>query len=140
MFRLCPQTNEPREDLTRSPGCGLVDKGYPQAVDKETVHSLCTELSTDRPQAAASCPQRSWASPHVCPLFGNSARVLTGSSERRHTKVPERPVGNGAKPGDGAGENSPLPVHGVCRTFCSPQKAQVVHRLRPQGRWTKYRL
>ena len=140
LSRLCPQADGVREDLTRSPGCGFVDEGCPQAVDKKMIHSLCTELSTDCPQAAAGCPQRSSASPHVCPLFGNPPRVLTGSSERRHTKVPRHPVGNGAEPGDGPGENSPRPVHGVCRTFCSPQKTPVVHRLRPQGRWTKYRL
>ncbi|OQR60665.1 hypothetical protein B6E66_28065 [Streptomyces maremycinicus] len=139
MSRLCPQALPVRDHRTRSPGCGFVDEGCPQVVDKEMIHRLCTKLSTGNPQDVARCPQRSPASPHVCPLFGNLTRLLTGSSERRHTKVPGWPVGKTGKPGDAAGENSPQPVHGVCRTFCSPQKAPVVHRLRPQARWIKFR-
>ncbi|OQD53336.1 hypothetical protein BM536_027980 [Streptomyces phaeoluteigriseus] len=140
MSRSCPQAPRVKENRGRSPGCGLVDKSFPQPVDSFFVHRLCTKLSTGNPQAAAGCPQRSAASPHGCPLFGNQTRLLTGSSERRHTKLPEWAVGKPGKPGDAPGEKSPLPVHGVCRTFCSPQKTRVVHRLRPQDRWIKYRL
>ncbi|QEU66981.1 hypothetical protein CP966_18290 [Streptomyces galilaeus] len=140
MSRSCPQATSVKENRGRSSGCGFVDKSFPQPVDGSAVHRLCTKLSTGNPQAAAGCPQRSPASPHGCPLFGNVRRLLTGSSERRHTKVPRGPVGKTAKPGDGPGEKSPLPVHGVCRTFCSPQKTRVVHRLRPQGQWIKYRV
>ena len=104
MSRLCPQARLVIDHQTRSGGCGLVDKRSPQAVDEEMIHRLCTELSTDDPQAAAGCPQRSPASPHLCPLFGNTTRLLTVSSERRHTKVPGWAVGKVGKAGDGAGE------------------------------------
>ncbi len=137
LSRSCPQGRQTGDDRARSTGCGFVDKRSPQAVDRTMIHSLCTKLSTDDPQAGPACPQRSCTSPHACPLFGNVTRPLTGSSERRHTKVPRGPVGKTGKPGDGAGDNSVQPVHGVCRTFCSPQKPRVVHRLRPQGQWTK---
>lgn len=123
----------------RSGGCGFVDKGSPQTVDEEVIHKLCTKLSTDNPQAGPGCPQRSAASPHGCPLFGNTTRLITVSSERRHTKLPGRAVGKPVKAGDEPGEKSPQAVHGVCRTFCSPQNPGVVHCLRPQGRWTKSR-
>ncbi|TKT01746.1 hypothetical protein E4U91_17670 [Streptomyces lasalocidi] len=139
MSRSCPQTGLLRDHQPRSGGCGFVDEGSPQTVDDAVIHSLCAKLSTGGPQAGAGCPQRSPASPHGCPLFGNAARLLTVSSERRHTKVPGWAVGKAGKPGDAAGEKSPRPVHGVCRTFRSPQKPRVVHRLRPQARWTKFR-
>ncbi len=138
LSRLCPQAPGVRDDQTRSGGCGSVDERYPQAGDESVIHRLGTELSTDNPQAGAGCPQRSSASPHRCPLFGNATRHLTVSSERRHTKVPGWAVGKAGKAGDGAGEKWPSAVHGVCRTFRSPQKPEVVHRRRPQGRWTKF--
>ncbi|QEV68991.1 hypothetical protein CP983_21510 [Streptomyces chartreusis] len=137
MSRLCPQPPLLKDDRTRSTACGFVDERSPQTVDSEKIHRLCMKLSTDNPQAGASCPQRSPASPHRCPLFGNATRLLTGSSERRHTKVPGWPVGKVGKAGDGTGEKSAQAVHGVCRTFRSPQKHPVVHCRRPQGRWTK---
>ncbi|OPG09401.1 hypothetical protein B1R27_06485 [Streptomyces sp. GKU 895] len=127
-----------KDHQARSSGCGFVDERSPQTVDDEKIHRLCIELSTGNPQAEPGCPQRSPASPHGCPLFGNATRLLTVSSERRHTKVPGWGVGNAGKAGDAAGENSAQPVHGVCRTFCSPQTPRVVHRLRPQGPWTKF--
>lgn len=139
LSRSCPQGRSMRHYQARSIGCGFVDKRSPHPVDEKVFHRVWTKFSTDNPQAEAGCPQRSPASPHVCPLFGNTGPLLTGSSERRHTKVPRGPVGKSAKPGDGAGDNSAPPVHGVCRTFCSPQKPRVVHRLHPQGQWTKSR-
>ena len=138
LSRSCPQAPRVRDDQTRSGACGFVDKRYPQAVDGSLIPSLWIKLSTDNPQAGAGCPQRSPASPHRCPLFGNATRHLTVSSERRHTKVPGWAVGKAGKAGDGAGEKWPSAVHGVCRTFRSPQKPEVVHRRRPQGRWTKF--
>ena len=138
LSRSCPQAPRVRDHQTRSGACGFVDKRSPQAVDKSVIHRLGTNLSTDNPQAGAGCPQRSPASPHRCPLFGNATRHLTVSSERRHTKVPGWAVGKVGKAGDGAGEKWPSAVHGVCRTFRSPQKPEVVHRRRPQGRWTKF--
>ncbi|QCD56974.1 hypothetical protein CEB94_20560 [Streptomyces hawaiiensis] len=140
MSRSCPQGRLSNDHQTSSGACGFVDERSPQAVDDGMIHRLCTELSTGRPQAGGHCPQQSAASPHACPLFGNATRLLTGSSERRHTKVPGWAVGKVGKAGDSAGENSPHPVHGVCRTFCSPQIRPVVHRLRPQGQWTKFPL
>ncbi len=140
LSRSCPQGCPMGHYQARSIGCGFVDKRSPQAVDEAVIHRLWTKFSTGNPQAAVGCPQRSSASPHACPLFGNTRPLLTGSSERRHIKVPRGPVGKTGKPGDEAGENSALPVHGVCRTFCSPQKPRVVHRLHPQGQWTKSRL
>ncbi|AZQ36044.1 hypothetical protein EJ357_23285 [Streptomyces cyaneochromogenes] len=137
MSRLCPQEPRLKDHQTRSPGCGFVDERSPQTVDRAEIHRLCRKLSTGNPQAGASCPQRSPASPHACPLFGNATRLITGSSERRHTKLPGWAVGKMGKAGDGVGEKSPRPVHGVCRTFRSPQKRSVVHRLRPQPPWTK---
>ncbi|AZS86171.1 hypothetical protein ELQ87_19260 [Streptomyces griseoviridis] len=138
MSRSCPQAPRVRDHRTRSGACGLVDKRFPQPVDRVLVHRLCTELSTGDPQVRARCPQRSRASPQSCPLFGNATRLLTGSSERRHTKVPGWAVGKPGKPGDAPGENPPSPVHGVCRTFRSPQRGPVFHRLRPQDQWTKF--
>ncbi|OQQ17282.1 hypothetical protein B0675_09245 [Streptomyces sp. M41(2017)] len=140
MSRSCPQDSLLKDHQTRSTACGFVDEDSPQAVDEEKIHRVWTELSTGGPQAGARCPQRSPASPHHCPLFGNATRDLTGSSERRHTKVPDWAVGNGGKAGDGAGEKWPQAVHRVCRTFRRPQRSLVVHRLRPQGQWTKNRL
>lgn len=140
LSRSCPQGCPMGHYQARSVGCGFVDKRSPQAVDETVIHRLWTKFSTGNPQAEAGCPQRSSASPHACPLFGNTGPLLTGSSERRHIKVPRGPVGKTGKPGDEAGENSAPPVHGVCRTFCSPQKPLVVHRLRPQDQWTKSRL
>ncbi|NHI08492.1 hypothetical protein STPH2_3856 [Streptomyces sp. KO7888] len=140
LSRSCPQARLVRDHQGRSAPCGFVDERSPQAVDEEMIHRLCIQLSTGNPQAGGSCPQRSPASPHACPLFGNATRPVTASSERRHTRLPGWAVGNVGKAGDGAGEKSPLPVHGVCRTFCSPQTGPVVHRLRPQGPWTKFVL
>ncbi|RZB18497.1 hypothetical protein StrepF001_15650 [Streptomyces sp. F001] len=138
MSRSCPQPGLLKDHQTRSSGCGSVDEGSPQTVDRQVIHRLCTELSTGHPQAGAGCPQWCLPSPQLCPLFGNTTRLLTGPSERRHTKLPGWAVGNMGKAGDGAGENSPHPVHGVCRTFRSPQKCSVVHRLGPQAPWTKF--
>lgn len=90
-----------------------------------------------RPTGSAALPT---ASPHPCPLFGNETPRLTASSERRHTDEVGWPVGNVGKAGDGAGEKSPRAVHRMCRTFGRPQKHRVVHRLRPQARWTKKRV
>lgn len=140
LSRSRPQARLVRDHQGRSAPCGFVDEGSPQAVDDEMIHRLCIQLSTGNPQAGAGCPQRSPASPHVCPLFGNATRPVTASSERRHTRLPGWAVGNVGKAGDGSGEKSPLPVHGVCRTFCSPQKSPVVHGLRPQAPWTKFML
>ncbi|AZM80159.1 hypothetical protein D1J63_18360 [Streptomyces sp. KPB2] len=140
LSRSRPQARLVRDHQGRSAPCGFVDEGSPQAVDDEMIHRLCIQLSTGNPQAGAGCPQRSPASPHVCPLFGNATRPVTASSERRHTRLPGWAVGNVGKAGDGSGEKSPLPVHGVCRTFCSPQTSLVVHGLRPQGPWTKFML
>ncbi|OXS33709.1 hypothetical protein CHR28_18690 [Streptomyces sp. XY006] len=140
MSRSCPQGALSKDHQTSSAGCGLVDERSPQTVDEAVIHRLCTKLSTGCPQAGGGCPQRSAASPHGCPLFGNPTRLLTGSSERRHTKVPGWAVGKVGKPGDGTGENSPPPVHGVCRTFRSPQRRRVVHRRHPQAPWTKFPL
>jgi len=140
LSRSCPQASLVRDHQGRSGPCGFVDEGSPQAVDEEMIHRLCIPLSTGNPQAGGGCPQRSPASPHACPLFGNVTRPVTASSESRHTRLPGWAVGNVGKAGDGAGEKSPLPVHGVCRTFCSPQIRPVVHRLRPQDPWTKFLL
>ncbi|AQS72070.1 hypothetical protein B1H29_18595 [Streptomyces pactum] len=140
LSRSCPQARVLRDHQGRSAPCGSVDESSPQPVDNKMVHRLCIKLSTGNPQAGACCPQRSPASPHACPLFGNVTRPVTASSERRHIKVSGWAVGNTGKAGDGSGEKSPLPVHGVCRTFCSPQIRLVVHRLRPQARWTKFVL
>ncbi|AZM54344.1 hypothetical protein DMA15_18700 [Streptomyces sp. WAC 01529] len=139
LSRRCPQGTLLRDHQARSGGCGFVDEDCPQGVDENLVHRVCAALSTGGPQAQACCPQLSPASPHGCPLFGNVTRPLTGSSERRHTKVVGCPVGKLGKAGDSAGEKWPLPVHRLCRTFRRPQKRRVVHRLRPQGQWIKNR-
>ncbi|KAB1149493.1 hypothetical protein F7R91_06240 [Streptomyces luteolifulvus] len=138
MSRSCPQRPLLKDHQTSSGTCGFVDERSPQTVDEAMIHNLCTELSTGNPQDRPGCPQRIPASPQSCPLFGNPERVLTVSSERRHTKVPGWAVGNTGKAGDGTGENSRQAVHGVCRTFRSPQRPAVVHRFRPQGPWTKF--
>ncbi|POX56920.1 hypothetical protein C3489_03540 [Streptomyces sp. Ru71] len=140
MSRSCPQGRLGERHRRSSGACGSVDEEDPQGVDNSAVHTLCTKLSTGNPQAEPGCPQRSPASPQVCPLFGKATRLLTASSESRHTKLPGWAVGNPGKTGDAAGENSPQPVHGVCRTFRSPQRAPVVHRLHPQAPWTKFPL
>ncbi|GAA1505482.1 hypothetical protein GCM10009730_05810 [Streptomyces albidochromogenes] len=44
------------------------------------------------------------ANPHLCPLFGNETRALTGASESGHTKEAGWAVGNLGKAGDSAGE------------------------------------
>ncbi|KAF5996106.1 hypothetical protein BOG92_034210 [Streptomyces sp. WAC00263] len=137
MSRSCPQGPLLKDHQARSAPCGFVDEDSPQTVDEEKIHRVCTKLSTDDPQAGAGCPQPSPASPHPCPLFGNVTRPITVSSERRHTKVPDWPVGNVGKAGDGSGEKWPEAVHRVCRTFRRPQRPPVVHRLHPQGQWTK---
>ncbi|AYL37049.1 hypothetical protein CNQ36_17485 [Streptomyces fungicidicus] len=139
MSRFFPQARLLRDHQARSTGCGNVDERSPQTVDKARAAQPRVALSTGNPQAEGGCPQRSPTSPHGCPLFGNATRPLTVPSERRHTGLPRGAVGKARKPGDGPGENSPLPVHAMCRTFCSPQRGPVVHCLRPQGRWTKYR-
>ncbi|AYN40428.1 hypothetical protein D9753_17665 [Streptomyces dangxiongensis] len=121
-----------------SEACGFVDERSPQPVDNLRAVNLWTKLSTGNPQAGGGCPQRSAASPHGCPLFGNPMTPVTTSSERRHTMLPDWGVGNPGIPGDTTGENCPHPVGAVCRTFCSPQTGQVVHRLHPQARWIKF--
>jgi len=128
------------EHQGRSTACGFVEKRSPQTVDEAAVHRARFELSTDSPQAEACCPQRTAVFPHLCPLFGNEQTRLTVSSERRHTELPDWPVQNRGKTGDAAGDNYPSPVHGVCRTFVSPQMTPVFHRLRPQDQWTKNSL
>lgn len=98
-----------------------------------------------RPQGVSKVVHRSptgngllpTASPQPCPLFGNETPVLTSSSESRHTRGEDWPVGNRGKAGDEAGENSLCPVYGVCRTFGCPQRPLVIHRFHPQARWTK---
>jgi hypothetical protein len=139
LSRFFPQARLLRDHQGSSAGCGSVDKLSPQAVEKSKAHKPPAELSTGRPQAGASCPQRMPTSPHPCPLFGNPEAPLTASSERRHTTPSDWPVGNMGKPGDASGGNSAQPVNGMCRTLCSPQRPRVVHRSGPQGRWTKYR-
>lgn len=79
------------------------------------------------------------ASPHPCPLFGNTTPAFTARSERRHTKGRGWAVGNLGKTGDSPGEKHHCPVHGVCRTFACPQKRRVVHRCHPQDQWIKNR-
>ncbi|QEV43333.1 hypothetical protein CP978_17430 [Streptomyces nodosus] len=140
MSRSCPQVGPRADDHASSAGCGSVDERSPQTVDDAKIHKARGRLSTDGPQAGAGCPQPFPASPQPCPLFGNPARLLTGPSERRHIKVPGWTVGKVGKAGDAAGEKCPEAVHGVCRTFRSPQRAPVVHRPHPQGPWTKSRL
>lgn len=137
LSRSRPQAVPPKTDPARSAACGLVDERSPQPVDEAKIHRLCTELSTANPQAGAGYPQRSQASPHPCPLFGNVTRLLTGRSERRHTKVSGWAVGKPGKTGDAPGEKCPKAVHGLCRSFCSPQRPLVIHRPHPQGPWTK---
>jgi hypothetical protein len=138
LCRSCPQGSLVRDHQARSTACGLVDERSPQTVDEAKIHRLWTELSTGNPQPAAGCPQRSPASPHACPLFGKETGLLTASSERRHMKLPGWAVGKTGKPGDAVGEKCRPAVHGVCRTFCSPQTGLVVHRLHPQGQWIKF--
>ncbi|PWG13270.1 hypothetical protein DF268_12300 [Streptomyces sp. V2] len=138
MSRLCPQGGGVGDHLGRWEGCGFVDKCFPQGVDNVGVHRVGRKLSTGFPQVGGCFPQGGGGSPQCCPLFGNSARLLTGSSERRHMKVPGWPVGNVGKPGDAAGDNRARSVDGVCRTFRSPQAGWVFHRCRPQGRWIKF--
>jgi hypothetical protein len=140
LSRSHPQAVLFEDDPASSAACGSVDERSPQTVDDARLHRPGTELSTDHPQAAAGCPQRTPTSPHPCPLFGNAARLLTAASERRHTKVSGWAVGNVGKAGDGTGEKCPEAVHGVCRTFCSPQRHLVVHCPYPQGPWTKFGL
>ncbi len=120
-----------------SRACGIVDERSPQTVDNHIVPRPGVAFSTGTPQAGGGCPQQTGASPHGCPLFGNPTPPLTASSERRHRRLPDWVVGNLGIPGDTAGENCPQPVGGVCRTFRSPQRAQVVHCLHPQDQWIK---
>ncbi|QEV56926.1 hypothetical protein CP981_19625 [Streptomyces platensis] len=121
----------------RSAACGFVANLLPQGVDSGFVHRAAAVLSTARPQASRCCPQQSPASPHRCPLFGNTTPALTGPSESRHTKVVGWAVGNVGKAGDGTGEKYLSPVHRVCRTFGGPQNRPLIHGRHPQGRWTK---
>ena len=113
---------------------------YPQGVEKLAVHRVWEKLSTGFPQVGRGFPQGAGGSPHPCPLFGNATHLVTGSSERRHMKVPGWPVGNVGKPGDAVGDNCPHPVDGVCKTFGSPQAPRVIHRLHTQARWIKFGL
>ena len=57
LSRSRPQAVPPRTDPASSAACGFVDERSPQTVDDARLHSLCTELSTARPQAGAGCPQ-----------------------------------------------------------------------------------
>jgi len=122
LSRLCPQGGVVGEDRSRSGGCGIVGNSYPQGVDGGGVHRGVEKLSTGFPQAGGGFPQGGEGSPQPCPLFGNGTRLLTGSSERRHTKVPGWAVGNVGKPGDAVGDKRAHPVDGVWRTFRSPQE------------------
>ncbi|TXL92119.1 hypothetical protein EW053_04245 [Streptomyces sp. IB2014 016-6] len=137
LSRLRPQAGRPELDHARSDPWGFVANSPPQPVDSFLAHRTEVRLSTGGPQAAACCPQLRPASPHRCPLFGNRTRLFTVSSERRHTEVVRDPVGNVGKAGDDPGEKSGCPVHRLCRTFGRPQSDGVVHRRRPQDRWTK---
>ncbi len=89
LSRSCPQPRLVEDHRPRSAPCGFVDERSPQPVDDGMVHRARRTLSTGGPQAGAACPQRSAASPHGCPLFGNATRRLTVPSERRHTKLPD---------------------------------------------------
>lgn len=140
LSRLRPQGLLPILHQARSTAWGFVVNRDPQPVDKESVHSEPSGLSTGNSQDQLSCPQEEPSSPHLCPLFGNTTPLLTAESERRHTEVVDWAVGNRGKAGDGPGEKYPCPVHRVCRTFVCPQKCLVIHGLRPQARWTKNRL
>ncbi|TXS72392.1 hypothetical protein EAO76_17955 [Streptomyces sp. sk2.1] len=134
---LLPQGRLPILHQARSRPWGFVANNHPQPVDKIFVHRSPMMLSTGGPQTRPRCPQLSRASPHLCPLFGNTTPLVTAPSERRHTKRVGWAVGNLGKAGDSPGEKVPCPVHRVCRTFGRPQKHRVVHRCRPQGQWTK---
>ncbi|RFC73366.1 hypothetical protein DXZ75_41950 [Streptomyces sp. AcE210] len=140
LSRLCPQGPALNDHQTRSGGCGFVDKRSPQAVDKIFLHRVWVPLSTVDPQVRGPCAQLRAASPHGCPLFGNATCKITVPSERRHIKGCGWAVGNRGKAGDSPGEKWPRPVYRVCRTFPRPQRTPVVHRSRPQARWTKNRL
>lgn len=107
LSRLYPQAVPDDDRHPSSEGCGFVDNCCPQGVDNYFVHRTPPRLSTGHPQVEGGFPQRDGASPHPCPLFGNTTRSLTGSSERRHTEVPDWAVGNRGKAGDSAGENYP---------------------------------
>lgn len=140
LSRLRPQGALSILHQARSTGWGFVVNSDPQAVDKISVHRGTPGLSTGNSQDLLSCPQEARASPHLCPLFGNTTPLLTAASERRHTEVVDWAVGNLGKAGDSPGEKSPGPVHRVCRTFGCPQKGPVIHGRRPQVRWTKNRF
>lgn len=140
MSRSCPQAGGVRDHQSRSEGWGLVDRRYPQAVDHSLSTGRLSRLSTGGPQAEPCCAQLPGAFPQRCPLFGNPTRPLTTRSELRHRKLPQVPVGNSSEPGDAAGENSPAAVDRVWVTSGRPQEPSVVHRLHPQGRWTKNRF
>ncbi|TRV76538.1 hypothetical protein FKN01_18910 [Streptomyces sp. 130] len=137
---LHPQAGGAGAHRASSAGWGFVVNDDPQAVDKIFVHRPRSALSTDCPQVRGCFPQPEAPSPHSCPLFGNTAGSITGPSERRHTEGQGWPVGNGGKAGDRPGEKPPSPVYGLCTTSGCPQKARVVHRCHPQGRWIKNRL
>ncbi|THA31190.1 hypothetical protein E6R18_18120 [Streptomyces sp. A1277] len=125
---LLPQARPPTGHQASSGAWGFVVNHDPQPVDKFFVHRLCGSLSTAYPQDSDCFPQPEGASPHRCPLFGNTTPAVTGPSERRHTKRDGWPVGNAGKAGDRPGEKLPCPVYGLCTTLGCPQKAQVVHR------------
>ncbi|RFU86452.1 hypothetical protein DY218_12145 [Streptomyces triticagri] len=133
----CPQRPLVTGHQPRSCACGFVDNRSPQTVDRRVSTGSPAQLSTGYPQLRPGCPQDEPSSPHRCPLFGNATHLLTGSSERRHTKRAGCPVGNLGKAGDSAGEKWPSPVYRLCRTFRCPQRSLVFHRPRPQDPWTK---
>ncbi len=124
LSRSCPQGPLLKDHQTRSTPCGFAD---------DTLHTLWTKKGstgcarscppTTQQAGSSVAPQPSRASPHPCPLFGNVTRPITVSSERRHTEVPDWPVGNVGKAGGrDLGNKWPEAVHRVCRTFRRPQR------------------
>lgn len=124
---LLPQGLLSMHHQARSEAWGFVANRDPQAVEKNFVHIPPPTLSTGIPQLRPRCPQQPWASPHPCPLFGNTTPLITTPSERRHIERRDWAVGNLGKAGDSPGENHPCSVHRLCRTFGCPQKRRVVH-------------
>ena len=133
LSRTRPQSSGARRLPPRSAGCGCVADVSPQPVDEVGPRGG----PSDCPPATHSPRGLCTGSPQACPLFGNTTRRLTGSSETTHTPRRDWLVENRGKSGDAAGEKCPSAVHGVCTTFARPQ-APPRHPLpRPQRRCTK---